>query len=100
MVVIKINEIPTGGQAALKARAQRAWKISTKKLIGQTRAIVMYKGCILEEYEILSFTQDIQQPDRIAFDLSIIPNSLFKNLRISYPTSYPCTITNKLTIPV
>lgn len=100
MVVIKINEIPNGGQSALKVRAERAWKISIEKLIGQTKAIVMYKGCILEEYKIISYSQDLLEPDRIAFNFSIIPNSLFKGLKVNYPTSYPCTITNKLTIPV
>ena len=100
MVVIKINEIPAGGPSALKSRAERAWKITPEKIMGQTKAIVLYKGCILEEYEILNFQQDLEAPNRIAFKFSEVPNSLFKGHRIDYPTGYPCTITDKLTIRV
>lgn len=100
MVVIKINEVPTGGPSALKSRAERAWRITPAKIAGQTKAIVLHRGIILEEYEIKFFQQDQQEPDRIAFDLTIVPNSSLKGLKIDYPTSYPCTITNKLIINV
>lgn len=100
MVVIKVNQIPPGGSASLKSRAERAWKITPAKLMGQTKAVVMHKGIILEEYQILDYKQDVQEPDRIAFDLSVMPNSALKGHKVDYPTGYPCTVTDKLTLYV
>ena len=100
MVIIKINAIPDGGPEALKSRAERAWKITPQKLHGQTTAIVMHKGIVLEQYKILSFQPDSQEPDRIAFELEVVPDSLFKNRKVDYRTVNPCTTAEKLTIYV
>lgn len=100
MVVIKVNEIPPGGPMNLKSKAEKAWKITPQKLHGQTNAVVMHKGIILEEYRIIRFQQDTEKPDRIAFEFEVIPDSLFKNRKADYPTVNPCTITEKLTIYV
>ena len=96
MIVIKLNKIPTGGQSSIKARAERAWKRKLAKVSSETEAIVVHKGCILDEYLILGVAPDKQETNRVMFDLSIKPNSTLKGKMINYPTRNPCTTTKQL----
>lgn len=99
MIVIKINE-PISTENELRKRAEFSWKITPKKIKDETHAIVVFKGTILEEYKIINFGPVSDNPGRIAFNFSPVPNSKLKGFSIDYPTSYPCTVTKKLVINV
>ncbi|MFC4601965.1 hypothetical protein [Cohnella hongkongensis] len=51
----------------------------------------MYRGEILEVYNVKSYGRDKLEPNRVAFDLEE-KDSPLKGRKISYPTANPCTI--------
>lgn len=91
MIIIKVNEVPNSRQA-LKDRVSRAWRINRDRLYNQDSLIAVYKGEILEEYEVKSYGPDKVEPKRVAFELEEKENSVLKGQHIDYPTSNPCTI--------
>ncbi|OJH16003.1 hypothetical protein BLX88_25930 [Bacillus obstructivus] len=95
MIVIKINEVPNSKEG-LKERTRRAWRINQDRLYNQETLIAVYKGEILEEYKVLQYGPDKIEPNRVAFDLEEIPNSILKGQKITYRTSNPCTIVDPL----
>lgn len=95
MIVIKINEVPNSKEG-LKERTRRAWRINQDRLYNQKTLIAVYKGEILEEYKVLQYGPDKIEPNRVAFDLEEIPNSILKGQKITYRTSNPCTIVDPL----
>lgn len=90
MIVIKVNEVPNSKEG-LHERVRRAWRINEGRLYNQKRVIAVYKGEILEEYEMLGYGKDEIQLDRVAFELKEIESEL-KGKKIEYKTSNPCTI--------
>lgn len=97
MIVIKINEL-ISIENELRKRAEFSWKITPKKIKDETHAIVVFRGTILKEYEIVNFGPAANNPGRIAFNFNPVANSKLEGLSIDYPTSYPCTVTKKLII--
>jgi hypothetical protein len=90
MIVIKVNEVPNSKQGLLE-RARKAWRINPDRLYNQDEAIAVYKGEILEVYEVKGYRPDDQQEERVQFDLSEKPSNL-KGRKIVYRTANPCTI--------
>lgn len=91
MIVIKVNVVPNS-RTELLERVHRAWRINPGRLFNQERLIAVYKGEILEEYEVKGYAPDKIDPKRVAFDLDIIAGSNLKGKKIDYKTSNPCTI--------
>lgn len=101
MIVLKLKQPPINDPKALLEQAQESWRITPTKLLNQPRALVVYKGTVLEEYEVLGFHPSKSNPNKIAFDFKPVANSLFKNRKIiNYNTANPCTVPTELTISV
>lgn len=92
MIVIKVNEVPETKEG-LKERVSRAWRINKGRLYNQDEVMALYKGEILEVYELKGYKTDDKEANRVAFDLEEKVSNL-KGRKIKYPTSNPCTITS------
>ena len=57
MIVIKVKEVPNT-KAGLLERVRRAWRINPDRLYNQDVAIALYKGEILEFYEVMGYGPD------------------------------------------
>lgn len=90
VIIIKVNEVPPSREG-LKDRVHRAWRINPGRLYNQTELIAVYRGEILEVYNVKGYQQDEEQPDRVKFDLEE-KDSPLKGRKIVYRTANPCTI--------
>lgn len=90
MVVIKLKSLPQGDES-LKERVEKAWRININRLSNQNTLIALYKGEILEVYNILNCKKDTEKKDRVVFKLKETQNN-FKCNQINYKTRNPCTI--------
>jgi len=93
MIVIKVNEVPNSKEG-LRERVRKAWRINPDRLYNQQELIAVYKGEILEVYEVLGYQRDTEHENRIAFDLREASSEL-KGEKIIYKTANPCTIVDK-----
>jgi hypothetical protein len=95
ILILKTNGVvPFTDRDALLERARGEWKISVQKIIGVKRAVLLYQGAVLEEYEIGDkLLVDLsQRPPRLTFDLSIVEDSKLRGLVLDYPTANPASV--------
>lgn len=90
MVLIKISE-KQDSREALKERTRRAWLIKGERLLDQDKVMVVCKGEVLAVYNLLGYSKDSIEENRIAFELEEIESSL-KGRIIETKTANPCTI--------
>ena len=80
ILILKTNGVvPFTDRDALLERARGEWKISVQKIIGVKRAVLLYQGAVLEEYEI-------------GDNLSIVEDSKLRGLVLDYPTANPASV--------
>lgn len=86
--------IPFTDREALLERAKGSWRISVQKIRGVKRAILLYNGTVLEEYnigdEVLANLAD--NKCRLTFDLTIVEDSNLRGKQIVYPTANPASV--------
>ena len=95
ILILKTNGVvPFTDRDALLERARGEWKISVQKIRGVKRAVLLYQGAVLEEYEIGDkLLVDLsQRPPRLTFDLSIVEDSKLRGLVLDYPTANPASV--------
>lgn len=87
--------IPFTNRTALLERAKGEWRISIQKVKGVKRALLLYKGAVLEEYTIGDkiLTNLADNKCRLTFDLSLVEDSKFKGHLVTYPTANPASVT-------
>ena len=87
--------IPFTNRTALLERAKGEWRISIQKVKGVKRALLLYKGAVLEEYAIGDkiLTNLADNKCRLTFDLSLVEDSKLKGHLVSYPTANPASVT-------
>jgi hypothetical protein len=85
----------------LKQRVENfdlGWRITLNKLYTQKKLIVVYKGQVLEEYDIIECCRHPKNDNSSYFILSKTENSYLKNKIIKTKTSNPCTIVSEITL--
>ena len=99
VLVLKLSTaergIPFTNRTALLERARGEWRISVQKIKGVKRALLLYKGAVLEEYTIGDkiMTNLADNKCRLTFDLSLVEDSRLKGHLVSYPTANPASVT-------
>ncbi|WP_420496631.1 hypothetical protein QA540_10960 (plasmid) [Macrococcus psychrotolerans] len=95
-LILKLSDkeqgIPFNDRAELKKRAEGDWKL-TLKTLGQTdRALLLFRGQVLGEYEIQDQFYFDRSTGRVTLSLVEIDNSSMLNKVLDYPTANPASI--------
>jgi hypothetical protein len=97
LLILKLSDkdrtIPFGNDEELVDRANGSWRISLSKINGVKRALLLFRGRVLEEYEIGSkIIADTSNSNRLTFDMTIVEHSDFKNKILDYRTANPASV--------
>lgn len=88
----KEKSIPFSDSKLLAERANGAWRFTPARLNGVNTALLLFRGQILEEYEIgRKITYDLIDK-RITFDMSPVSHSTLKGKSLEYKTSNPASL--------
>lgn len=97
-LILKLSDkdrtISFGNSEELVKRANGAWKISLKKIEGVKKALLLFRGCVLAEYEIGSkiIVNDTDEGYRLTFDMKEVENSRHKSRILDYRTANPASV--------
>lgn len=94
------REIPFGNSDELVKRANGSWRISLKKIEGVKRALLLFRGSVLAEYEIGPEIVAKNTPTgyRLTFNMKEVEDSKHKGRILNYRTANPASVVeeNKL----
>lgn len=97
-LILKLSEadrgIPFGNSDELIKRANGSWRISLKKVEDVKRALLLFRGSVLGEYEIGSeiIAKKTDTGYRLTFDMTEVKNSKHKGRVLDYKTANPASV--------
>ena len=98
-VILKLSDkekgIPFGDDEKLLERANGSWRLTPNKLGDAKRALLLFRGQVLNEYKIGSKILFDREDTRITFDMETIRDSKYKNKVIDYKTPNPASVIKK-----
>ncbi|WP_438798703.1 hypothetical protein [Staphylococcus pseudintermedius] len=98
-VILKLSDeeirIPFGDDEKLLERANGSWRLTPAKLGKAKKALLLFRGQVLNEYEVGSKIIFDRDNTRITFDMKTIKNSKYKGEVLDYKTSNPASIISK-----
>ena len=99
LLILKLSDtdrtIPFGNTEGLIERANGAWRISLGRIKGVKRALLLFRGRVLAEYEIgskITVTVDEEDRHRLTFDMKEVENSEYKDRILKYRTANPASV--------
>ena len=97
ILILKLSDsdrtIPFGDKKGLLERANGAWRISLGRIKGVKKALLLFRGRVLAEYEIGSkITVDESNDYRLTFDMKEVENSEYKDRILDYRTANPVSV--------
>lgn len=91
----KDKKVPFNSEKKLIERANGSWRITPAKLGDIDKALLLFRGQVLEEYEIGDIITFDRKNNRITFDMKVIKNSKYKGKILEYKTANPASIISK-----
>lgn len=95
-LILKLSDreqgIPFNDPEELRKRAEGAWKLTLKTLGETDRALLLFRGQILGEYEIGNQFGFNRATGRITLALTPVVNSTMLNKVLHYPTANPASL--------
>lgn len=88
----KENAVPFSDSEKLTERANGSWRFTPARLEDVKAVLLMFRGQILEEYELGDKIIYNRKTKRITFDLTPIKNSQLKGKLLNYPTANPASL--------
>lgn len=92
----KDNKVPFNNEKKLISRANGSWRITPTKLGDTDRALLLYRGQVLEEYEIGDSIIFDRKNNRTTFDMKVKKNSKYKGKSLEYKTANPASIISRV----
>lgn len=97
LLILKLSDsdrtIPFGDKEGLLERANGAWRISLSRIKGVKKALLLFRGRVLAEYEIGSkIIVDESNDYRLTFDMKEVENSVYKDRILDYRTANPASV--------
>ena len=87
--------IPFGNDKKLLEIANSQWRLTPAKLGNAKRALLLFRGQVLNEYEVDDQIIFDRQETKITFSMKTIKNSNYKNKVINYKTPNRASIISK-----
>lgn len=98
-VILKLSDkeigIPFSDDEKLLERANGNWRLTPSKLGKAKKALLLFRGQVLNEYEVGSKIIFDRDNTRITFDMRTIENSSYKGKVLDYKTPNPASIISK-----
>lgn len=95
-VILKLSDkevgIPFSDDEKLLERANGEWRLTPAKLGKAERALLLFRGQVLNEYEVGNKIIFDRDKTRITFDMKTIENSNYKGCVLDYKTPNPASI--------
>lgn len=88
----KESAIPFSDSQKLTERANGAWRFTPARLKDVKTALLMFRGQVLEEYELGEKIVYNLNTKRITFDLTPVAKSQFKGKMLDYKTANPASL--------
>ena len=97
ILILKLSDsdrtIPFGDKKGLLERANGAWRIGLPRIKGVKKALLLFRGRVLDEYEIGSkIIVDENNDYRLTFDMREKENSQYKDRILDYRTANPASV--------
>lgn len=102
LLILKLSDtdrtIPFGDKKGLLERANGAWRISLNRIKGVKKALLLFRGRVLAEYEIGSkiivTVEEVKGKERhrLTFDMKEVENSVYKDRILDYRTANPASV--------
>ncbi|MBF7026033.1 hypothetical protein [Staphylococcus kloosii] len=98
-IILKLSDkeigIPFSDDEKLLERANGNWRLTPAKLGKAKKALLLFRGQVLNEYEVGSKIIFDRDNTRITFDMKTIDNSNYKGKVLNYKTPNPASIISK-----
>jgi len=91
----KDKKVPFNNEKKLIDKANGSWRITPAKLGDVDKALLLFRGQVLEEYEIGDTIIFDRKNKRMTFDMKVIKNSKYKGKILEYKTANPASIISK-----
>lgn len=95
-LILKLSDkeigIPFSDDEKLLERANGNWKLTPLKLGKVKRALLLFRGQVLNEYKIGNKIIFDRDNTRITFDMETVVNSSYKDKVLDYKTPNPASI--------
>lgn len=88
----KDNAVPFSNSKKLIEKANGAWRFTPARLTDVETALLMFRGQVLEEYELGDEIVYNLKSKRITFDFTPVVNSKFKGETLDYKTANPASL--------